>query len=210
VALIPTHLPASRSAIAHLPSMQVFQNGPNRGRDVFIPMDYIIGGQERLGQGWKMLMTALAARAWHLAAVIVRRGCGIRGAHHRRLCADSRAVHVPIGKFKASRSRWPHRRHRLSARCGAALDLCCAQSGASSRVISGIMKLHATERLRIRIDDAMDIHAARPSSTARRIIWAISIARAGRHSQSRAPTPDAHLIVSDRGAIRAHPYLLEE
>ena len=41
--------------------MQVFQNGPNWGRDVFIPMDYIIGGQERLGQGWKMLMTALAA-----------------------------------------------------------------------------------------------------------------------------------------------------
>src|SRR3989442_2140977 len=41
--------------------MQVFQNGPNWGHDVFIPMDYVIGGQERLGQGWKMLMTALAA-----------------------------------------------------------------------------------------------------------------------------------------------------
>src|SRR5665647_1194814 len=59
VALIPTHLPGVEIGRRHLPSMQVFQNGPNWGRDVFIPMDYIIGGQERLGQGWKMLMTAL-------------------------------------------------------------------------------------------------------------------------------------------------------
>ena len=61
VALIPTHLPGVEIGRRHLPAMQVFQNGPNWGRDVFIPMDYIIGGQERLGQGWKMLMTALAA-----------------------------------------------------------------------------------------------------------------------------------------------------
>src|SRR5258707_10659648 len=61
VALIPAHLPGVEIGRRHLPSMQVFQNGPNRGHDVFIPMDYIIGGQERLGQGWKMLMTTLAA-----------------------------------------------------------------------------------------------------------------------------------------------------
>jgi len=61
VALIPTNLPGVEIGHRHLPAMQVFQNGPNWGRDVFIPMDYIIGGQERLGQGWKMLMTALAA-----------------------------------------------------------------------------------------------------------------------------------------------------
>src|SRR3954468_23815813 len=61
VALIPTHLPGVTIGHRHLPAMQVFQNGPNWGKDVFIPMDYIIGGQERLGQGWKMLMTALAA-----------------------------------------------------------------------------------------------------------------------------------------------------
>src|SRR3954453_19664272 len=61
VALIPTHLPGVEIGRRHLPAMQVFQNGPNWGRDVFIPLDYIIGGEARLGQGWKMLMTALAA-----------------------------------------------------------------------------------------------------------------------------------------------------
>ena len=48
VALIPTHLPGVEIGKRHLPAMQVFQNGPNWGRDVFIPMDYIIGGQQRL------------------------------------------------------------------------------------------------------------------------------------------------------------------
>src|SRR3981189_1280718 len=62
VALIPTHLPGVEIGHRHLPSMQVFQNGPNRGHDVFIPMDYIIGGEAPLGQGRKMLITALAAR----------------------------------------------------------------------------------------------------------------------------------------------------
>ena len=61
VALIPTYLPGVSIGHRHLPAMQVFQNGPNWGKDVFIPLDYIIGGEARLGQGWKMLMTALAA-----------------------------------------------------------------------------------------------------------------------------------------------------
>ena len=45
----------------HLPLNAVFQNGPNWGKDVFIPMDWIIGGQPMLGQGWRMLMECLAA-----------------------------------------------------------------------------------------------------------------------------------------------------
>src|SRR5712672_4304295 len=109
VALIPTHLPGVEIGRRHLPAMQVFQNGPNWGRDVFIPMDYIIGGQERLGQGWKMLMTALAGG---------RRLCG---AHHRRLCADSRAVQRADRTLRRYRgAARAHRRHRLSARRRAA------------------------------------------------------------------------------------------
>ncbi|MEO8113015.1 MAG: acyl-CoA dehydrogenase family protein, partial [Phenylobacterium sp.] len=60
-ALIPTDTPGVEIGRRHLPAFQTFQNGPNWGRDVFIPMDLVIGGPERVGQGWKMLMTALAA-----------------------------------------------------------------------------------------------------------------------------------------------------
>src|SRR5260221_14254082 len=58
VALIPSHLDGVDIGRGHLPSMQGFQNGPNWGRYGFIPLDYIIRGQERLGQGGKMLMSA--------------------------------------------------------------------------------------------------------------------------------------------------------
>lgn len=61
VALVPTHTPGVEIGRRHLPAHQAFMNGPNSGKDVFIPMDWIIGGQERIGQGWRMLMESLAA-----------------------------------------------------------------------------------------------------------------------------------------------------
>src|SRR5882757_3757409 len=61
VALVPTDLPGVEIGRRHLPAMQAFQNGPTRGRDVFVPIDNVIGGVARVGEGWKMLMSALAA-----------------------------------------------------------------------------------------------------------------------------------------------------
>jgi len=128
VALIPTHLPGVEIGHRHLPAMQVFQNGPNWGRDVFIPMDYIIGGEARLGQGWKMLMTALAAGPRHLAAVALGRGRRICRAHHRRLCPHSRAVRRFHRQVRGHRgAAGAHRGDSLSARRRAAHDLRRAQ-----------------------------------------------------------------------------------
>ncbi len=108
VALIPTHLPGVEIGRRHLPAMQVFQNGPNWGRDVFIPMDYIIGGQERLGPGLEDADDGAGRRPRHLAAVAVGRGRRLCGAHHRRLCPHPRAVrHLRSASSKASRSRSP-------------------------------------------------------------------------------------------------------
>ena len=134
VALIPTHLPGVEIGRRHLPAMQVFQNGPNWGRDVFIPMDYIIGGQERLGQGWKMLMTALAAGRGISLPSLSAAGAAYAARTTRRLCPHPRAVrhfHRQVRRHRGAAR--PHRRHRLSARRRAAADLRGAQPGASSR-----------------------------------------------------------------------------
>jgi len=61
LALIPTNTPGVNIGRRHYPLNAVFQNGPNSGKEVFIPMDWIIGGQEGVGQGWRMLMNCLAA-----------------------------------------------------------------------------------------------------------------------------------------------------
>ena len=134
VALIPTHLPGVQIGQRHLPAMQVFQNGPNWGRDVFIPMDYIIGGRGTPRPGLEDADDGTRRRPRHLAAVIVGRGRGLCRANHRRLFPHSRTVrhfHRQIRRHRGAAR--PHRRHRLSARRGAAADLRGPQPGSSSR-----------------------------------------------------------------------------
>src|SRR5258708_6287314 len=60
-ALVPTNTAGVNIGRRHLPLNQVFQNGPNSGKDVFMPLDWIIGGPEYAGKGWMMLMGCLAA-----------------------------------------------------------------------------------------------------------------------------------------------------
>lgn len=212
VALIPTDLPGVTIGHRHLPAMQVFQNGPNWGKDVFIPMDYVIGGQERIGQGWKMLMTALAAG----------RGISLpsQSAAGAAYCARATGAyarireqfHVPIGKFEGIEE--PLARIAGTAyQLDAARRLTCAalNQGKHPAVISGIMKLHATERLRIAVDDAMDIHGGKavidgPQNYMGALYRSVPVAI----TVEGANILTRNLIVFGQGATRAHPYLLEE
>ena len=72
-ALIPTSHPGVEIGRRHMALNTVFQNGPNWGKDVFVPMDCVIGGVDYVGQGWKLLMNCLAAgRSISLPAPVVR------------------------------------------------------------------------------------------------------------------------------------------
>ena len=212
VALIPTHLPGVEIGHRHLPSMQVFQNGPNWGRDVFIPMDYIIGGQERLGQGWKMLMTALAAGRGISLPSLSAAGAAYAARTTGAYARIREQFNVPIGKFEGIEE--PLARIAGTAYLlDAARRLTCAalNQGRHPAVISGIMKLQATERMRIAIDDAMDIHGGKAvidgpqnymGSLYRSVPVGITVEGANILTRN--------LIVFGQGAIRAHPYLLLE
>ena len=59
-ALIPTDTEGVDVGRRHYPMSIPFQNGPTSGKDVFVPLDYIIGGQEMAGKGWKMLVELLS------------------------------------------------------------------------------------------------------------------------------------------------------
>lgn len=212
VALIPTDLPGVTIGHRHLPAMQVFQNGPNWGKDVFIPMDHIVGGQERIGQGWKMLMTALAAG----------RGISLpsQSASGAAYCARATGAYarireqfnVPIGRFEGIEE--PLARIAGTAyQLDAARRLTCAalNQGKHPAVISGIMKLHATERLRIAADDAMDIHGGKavidgPQNYMGNLYRSVPVAI----TVEGANILTRNLIVFGQGSVRAHPYLLEE
>jgi acyl-CoA dehydrogenase len=212
VALIPTDLPGVKIGQRHLPAMQVFQNGPNWGRDVFIPLDYIIGGKERLGEGWKMLMTALAAG----------RGISLpsQSAAGAAYAARTTGAYARVREqFGISISKFEGIEEPLARIAGtaylldAARRLTCAalNAGHHPAVISGIMKLQATERMRIVVDDAMDIHGGKavidgPQNYIGNLYRAVPVGI----TVEGANILTRNLIVFGQGAIRAHPYLLDE
>src|SRR5437762_9338122 len=212
VALIPTQLAGVEIGHRHLPAMQVFQNGPNWGHDVFIPLDYIIGGQARLGEGWKMLMTALAAGRGISLPSLSAAGAAFAARTTGAYARIRDQFRISIGKFEgiqAPLARIAGTAYLLDA----ARRLTCAalNQGHHPAVISGIMKLHATERMRIAIDDAMDIHGGKavidgPQNYLGNLYRSVPVGI----TVEGANILTRNLIVFGQGAIRAHPYLLDE
>jgi len=212
VALVPTNLPGVEIGRRHLPTMMVFQNGPTRGRDVFIPLDNVIGGVAQAGKGWKMLMSALAAGRGislpSLSAAGTAFAAHVTGAYAR----IREQFHVPIGRFQAIQERLG----RMAATAyllDAARRFTCAgiDAGHKPAVVTAIMKEQATERLRICANDAMDVHGGKGvqegplnylGSFYRSVPIGITVEGANIVTRS--------LIQFRKGAISSHPYLLKE
>ncbi len=212
VALVPTHLPGVEIGRRHLPGMHVFQNGPNRGRDVFIPMDHVIGGVAQVGKGWKMLMSALAAGRGISLPSLSAAGAAF-AAHATGAYARIREqFHISIGRFEAVQERLG----RMAATAyliDAARRLTCAalDNGHQPAVVTAIMKSQATDRMRVVANDAMDVHGGKGiqegplnylGSLYRAVPIGITVEGANIVTRS--------LIQFGQGAIRSHPYLLAE
>jgi acyl-CoA dehydrogenase len=212
VALVPTDLKGVQIGRRHLPALQVFQNGPNWGRDVFIPMDHVIGGEEQIGKGWKMLMSALAAGRGISLPSLSAAGA-VFTAHTTGAYARIRQqFNLPIGKFEGVQER-------LAALAGnaylldAARRLTCAglDEGRKLAVVSAILKSHATDRLRDSVNDAMDVHAGKaviegPLNYMGSLYRAVPVGI----TVEGANILTRNLIIFGQGAIRCHPYLLKE
>jgi len=212
VALVPTNTPGITIGRRHLPSMQVFQNGPNQGEDVFVPLDALIGGTEKAGHGWQMLMSALAAgRGISLPSLSA--AAAVYSAHVTGMYARVRQQFgIAVGRFEGVQEKLG----RLAGNAylvEAARRLTCAalNQGHKPAVVSAIMKYHATERMREAVNDAMDVHGGKavidgPSNYLGSLYRALPIAITveGANILTRC------LIIFGQGAIRAHPYLMQE
>lgn len=212
LALIPTDTPGVQIGNRHFPLSQAFQNGPNSGHDVFIPLDWIIGGIERAGQGWRMLMECLSdGRAISLPALSAGAGklvCRATGAYAR----VRTQFHQPIGRFEGVEEALA-RIAGLTYQMDAArlLTTTALDQGEKPAVISAIVKYHLTERMRRVVNDAMDIHGGSgiclgPRNILGRVYQAvpISITVEGANILTRS------LIIFGQGAMRCHPYVLKE
>ena len=212
LALIPTDTPGVHIGRRHLPLGAAFMNGPNSGKDVFIPLDYLIGGQDMLGKGWMMLMNCLSVgRSISLPAV------GTGAAKFTSLVTGQYAqvreqFNVPLAAFEGIQealariggNAWLMDSARMLT--ANAVDL-----GEKPSVLSAILKYHLTERGRECISHAMDVHGGKgiimgPNNYLGRS-WQgapIFITVEGANILSR------NLMIFGQGAIRCHPFVLKE
>ena len=211
-ALIPTSHPGVDAGRRHMPLAAVFQNGPTWGKDVFIPMDWVIGGQPMLGRGWRMLMECLAAgRGISLPSSSV----GMAKLAARTVGGYARVrqqFKTPIGKFEGIEEPLTRIGGNLyMMESTAMLTAAAVDLGEKPAVLSGIAKLHLTERARQIVNDGMDIVGGKgicmgPSNFlgAAYMSAPVAITVEGANILTRS------LIVYGQGAIRCHPYVLQE
>lgn len=211
-ALIPTDTAGVEIGERHAPLNLAFMNGPNRGKDVFIPVEWIIGGPSRAGQGWGMLMESLAAgRSISLPSLSGGAGKMVS----RMVGAYSRVreqFKLPIGKFEGVEEVLARIAGNTYA-MDAVREMTCSavDMGEKPAVASAIAKYNLTERMRRVINDGMDVLGGRgicmgPNNFLARSYQAIPIAITveGANILTRS------MIVFGQGAIRCHPYVLQE
>ncbi len=211
-ALIPTSHPGVEIGERHDPLGLAFMNGPTRGQDVFIPLDWVIGGADYVGKGWRMLVECLSAgRGISLPALgtatghLAARMTGAYGYVRRQFG-------MPIGKFDGIQAPM--------AAIGAnayVLDACrqltntALMQGFSPSVVTAISKYHMTEMGRQSIEAAMDIHAGRGIQLGPMNYLGnhykgmpIAITVEGANILTRS------LMIFGQGATRCHPYVFDE
>lgn len=212
LALIPRDTKGMDIGRRHLPLDVMFMNGPIRGKDVFIPMDYIIGGQDMIGHGWRMLVECLS-----VGRAISLPSCSTGGAKMVAFATGAYArirkqFNLPIGRFEGIEEalcRIAGKTYTCAAT--STMTALAVDRGERPAVPSAIAKMHTTDMARSMISDSMDIHGGKgiilgPSNYLGRAwmgapIW---ITVEGANILTRS------MIIFGQGAIRCHPYVLKE
>ncbi len=209
-ALLPRSTPGITIGRRHMPLNIVFQNGPIQGKDVFIPLDYIIGGKDMAGQGWRMLVECLSAgRAISLPATATAGGkvaAFSAGAYAR----VREQFNSPIGRFEGIMEALARiGGHAYMTNAARRLTLSIVDQGVQPSVLSAILKYHSTQWARLMANDAMDIHAGKgiclgPNNYLGRGYQSVPIAITveGANILTRS------LIIFGQGSIRCHPHIL--
>jgi acyl-CoA dehydrogenase len=212
LALVPTDHPGVEIGRRHLPGGAAFPNGPTRGRDVFIPLDWIIGGQQRAGQGWRMLMSCLAAgRSISLPAT----SAAAAKAMLRWSTAYARIrkqFNLPIGYMEGVEeplARMAESAYAIEA--ARAVTASMVSAGEKPAVISALLKYVSTERMRQCVNDALDIHGGKgicdgPSNYIQGAYQMVPVGITVEGANILTRT----LIAFAQGALRSHPYLFTE
>ncbi|MEM9243950.1 MAG: acyl-CoA dehydrogenase, partial [Pseudomonadota bacterium] len=212
VCLVPTSHPGVETGRRHFPVYHAFLNGPTQGKDVFMPLDFIIGGKENVGNGWRMLMESLSVgRGTSLPSLVI---AGMK-LFYRTTGAYAKIreqFNVSIGKFEGVADKMGEIAGlTYLANATAWMTVAGIDLGKKPSLCSAISKYHTTEIARIVGNNAMDIHAGRGVQAGPRncvlnnfMALPVGITVEGANILTR------NLIIFGQGAIRCHPYVYQE
>lgn len=211
-ALIPTNHPGVEVGARHIPMDLAFMNGPTWGKDVFIPLDWIIGGPSYAGKGWRMLVECLSAgRGISLPAL----GTAIGHLTTRTTGAYSyvrKQFGLSIGRFEGvaeAMGRIGGLTYLLEA--ARTFTTTALDTGETPGIVTAIAKYHMTEIGRQLLNDSMDIHAGRaiqlgPMNYLGHHYFGIPVAI----TVEGANILTRNLMIFGQGATRCHPFVLGE
>jgi len=212
LALVPATHPGVKIGARHFPSGTAFPNGPIFGKDVFIPLDWIIGGETGIGQGWKMVMENLAAGrgiSVPSMSVATTKFLLLVSTAYARV---RRQFNKAIGKFEGVEEVLARIiEAAYVSEAARAVTASVMSSGKRPLVIASIMKYRITEYARRAVNDAMDIHGGKgvidgPSNYLQSAyqMAPIAITVEGSNIITRS------LVVIGQALFRSHPYLRKE
>jgi acyl-CoA dehydrogenase len=211
-ALIPRATAGLTIGRRHFPLNIPFQNGPIQGKDVFVPLDFLIGGTQMAGQGWRMLVEQLSVgRCISLpsnATGAAQAATWATGAYAR----IRRQFNMPIGHFEGVETV-------IARMVGLTYTMDAARSvtagaidgGEKPSVPSAMLKYHVTEMGRQIANDAMDVQGGKgiclgPKNYLGRGYQVVPIAI----TVEGANLLTRNLIIFGQGAVRCHPFVLKE
>ena len=212
VALVPRATPGLTIGRRHFPLNVPFQNGPIQGRDVFVPLDVLVGGTKMAGQGWRMLVEQLSVgRCISLPSNTTggaKAGVFATGAYAR----IRRQFNMSVGRFEGVSdviARMAGHTYIMDA--ARSVTAGAIDGGEKPSVPSAMLKYHCTELSRMVADDAMDVHGGKgiclgPRNYLGRGYQAVPIAI----TVEGANILTRNLIIFGQGAVRCHPYVLRE
>jgi acyl-CoA dehydrogenase len=212
VVLVPADHPGVEIGRRHLPSGTAFPNGPVSGSEVFIPIDWVIGGEKQVGQGWRMLMECLAAGRSISLPSSAAAGAKSLLRNTSAYARIRKQFDLPIGKMEGLQeplARMVENAYVIEA--ARAVTAAMVSRGERPSVLSAIMKYQTTERMRRSLNDAMDLHGGRaicdgPANYLQSAyqMMPVAITVEGANILTRS------LITFAQGALRSHPYLYRE
>ncbi len=212
LALVPHDHPGVQIGRRHFPARQAFMNGPTSGKDVFIPMDFLIGGIDYAGQGWRMLMECLSTgRAISLPAIgsiSIKQVLRVTSAYAR----VRRQFGIPVGIMEGVAEPLGRMiKNAYTYESARRLTASMVDEGQRPAVISALLKYRTTEAMRESMDDAFDVHGGRaiqdgPSNYLFGAYMALPVAITVEGANILTRT----LMTFAQGVLRAHPFLYRE